>query len=112
MVNTVRADESTWVGVARETFERGMVPWVGRKHESWLRSWARPHPVDPGQVLVPERIHAVYAAHRIMEPVTRWELRAMGYPTLPPAEHGEPERPRRSLQAVGDGASRSLRSAA
>ena len=75
-----------WVGVARETFECGMVPWVGRKYEGWLRAWARPHPVDPGQILVPERVSRVYNNHLFREPVTRQELEAMGYPRTPPAE--------------------------
>jgi hypothetical protein len=98
----------SWVGVARETFERSMVPWVGRKHESWLRAWARPHPVDPGQILVPERIHSIYAAHRFMEPARRWELQAMGYPSLPPAEHGAAE----SADAKHDDVSHRRQSAA
>ena len=73
------------VAVARETFEHGMLPWVGRMYESWLRAWARPHPADPGQILVPERVNRVYAAHILRNPVTREELEAMGYPERPAA---------------------------
>jgi hypothetical protein len=73
-----------WVPVARETFEYNMIPWVGRRHAPWLRAWARPHPVDPrGLVLVPERIYRVFSQRALMEPVTRQQLAAMGYPRLP-----------------------------
>jgi hypothetical protein len=82
MASSDRADG--WARVARETFERSMVPWVGRKHEAWLRAWARPHPVDPGQILVPQRVYEVYQSRRALEPLARWQLDAMGYPKLPP----------------------------
>ena len=72
-----------WVPVSRETFEAGLLPWVGRKYEGWLRAWARQHPVDRGQVLIPERVQRVYAAHILRNPVTRDELKAMGYPDRP-----------------------------
>jgi hypothetical protein len=75
-----------WVAVARETFERSMLPWMGRKYEPWLRAWARPHPVDPGQVLVADSVYRVYAARPALEPLAQWQLKAMGYPRLPPAE--------------------------
>ena len=88
MLNTDAANG--WVRVARETFERSMVPWVGRKYEPWLRAWARPHPVDPGQVLIPGQVYRVYAAHRLTEPATRWQLDEMGYPALPPSGHADP----------------------
>ena len=113
MMNTDGANG--WVGVARETFERGMVPWVGRKHESWLRAWARPHPVDPGQILVPGRVYRVYADRPVMQPISRWQLEAMGYPELPPAERADPAAPQGSPRAATDRAtwsSRSLPSAA
>ena len=89
-----------WIGVARETFERSMVPWVGRKHETWLRAWARPHPVDPGQVLVPQRIYDVYRARTFMEPLAWWQLKAMGYPELPPKEAVAPSAPQVQAETV------------
>ena len=112
MANTDRVGKSTWVGIARETFERGMAPWVGRKHESWLRSWARPHLVDPGQILIPERMYSIYATHRVMQPIIQLELQAMGYPKLPSAEDGNPEGLQRSVQPLGDEAPRLLSPAA
>ena len=76
--------EAGWVAVARETFEYNMRPWMGRKHEAWLRACARPHPIDPrGQVLVPDHLHQVFAGRPIYGRVTPAELAAAGYPTLP-----------------------------
>ena len=83
---TDTAGANGWTGVARETFERSIVPWVGRKYEGWLRAWARPHPVDPGQMLVPERVYRVSRSRGAVQPLSRWQLDAVGYPELRAAD--------------------------
>jgi hypothetical protein len=81
-----------WVAVARETFKYNMRPWLGRRHENWLRDSVRPHPVDPrGQVLVPQRIYDVFKKRPIFSRVTRAELAAIGYPELPRDPIPQPE---------------------
>jgi hypothetical protein len=73
-----------WVAIARDTFEYNMRPWVGRRHEGWLRESLRPHPVDlRGQLLVPSHIHEVFKKRRHFTPATARELAAAGYPKLP-----------------------------
>ncbi|MFN8525892.1 MAG: hypothetical protein U0821_22560 [Chloroflexota bacterium] len=74
---------TTWVGVAKETFERSMLPWVGRYRADWLAAWSKPHPADPGQVLVSEHIHSVYQARATLEPISQAQLKQMGYPKKP-----------------------------
>ena len=72
------------MAVARETFEQGMVPWIGQKYVPWLRACTRAHPADPeGQVLVPERIYRAFSgAHTGSDRATDQQLAQMRYPRL------------------------------
>jgi hypothetical protein len=82
MTNTISRG---WVPVARESFEYNMRPWMGRRHEQWLRDSVRPHPVDPGgQVLVPEQLYEVFKKRSTFSRITTKELAAAGYPKVPP----------------------------
>jgi hypothetical protein len=81
MINRIPAG---WVAVARDTFEYNMRPWVGRRHEQWLRDSLTSHPVDPrGQVLVPSQIHESFKKRRHFTAATAGELAAAGYPKPP-----------------------------
>ncbi len=73
-----------WVPIARETFEEGIVPWIGQKYVAWLRACTRAHPVDPeGQVLVPERVYRAFTGtHTGSERATDQQLSQMRYPRL------------------------------
>jgi hypothetical protein len=58
--------------------------------------------VDPrGLVLVPERIYRVFKGRAQMEPATREQLAAMGYPDLPDEE---PAPGRRDLERTAGAA--------
>jgi hypothetical protein len=77
-------EDGQWVPVARETFEHSMVPWVGRKHASWLKGWSRPHPIDPrGLVLVPESMYKLFQQRTVGQQITREQLKQLGYPRVP-----------------------------
>ena len=77
-------ENGEWVPVARETFEYSMVPWVGRKHASWLLGWTRPHPTDPkGLVLVPEAVYKLFQQRSVGQQITRDQLQELGYPRVP-----------------------------
>jgi hypothetical protein len=72
------------VPVARETYEYSMVPWVGRKHASWLGGWMRAHPTDPrGLVLVPEAIYKLFQQRSFGQQISRSQLEQLGYPRVP-----------------------------
>src|SRR5262245_43224457 len=85
MENDTSDEPTRWVSVSRETFEYTMIPWVGREAAPWLRTSARPNPVDPTDlVLVPERVDRVFRAdQQPFTQATEQQLRAMGYPRLP-----------------------------
>ena len=78
------SDANELASVARETFEYGMVPWVGRKHEGWLRTWALKHPRDPvGLVQVPAPVYRAFQQRMPGQRLTRQEAEALGYPKVP-----------------------------
>jgi hypothetical protein len=70
--------------VARETFEHGIVPWAGRKHEEWVRAWSSPHPRDPrGLVQLPDSIYRAFQGRTPGQRLTREQAKALGYPRVP-----------------------------
>jgi hypothetical protein len=81
--------------VARETFEYNLVPWAGRKYAAWVRAWSRPHPKDPGLMLVPEVIYHAFRDRTPGEPLSKQQVTALGYPRVPGEE--ELEQVRREL---------------
>lgn len=69
---------------ARETFEYSIIPWAGRKYESWVRSWARPHPRDPrGLVQVPTQIFEAWQQRLPGQRLNAKDAQALGYPRVP-----------------------------
>jgi hypothetical protein len=97
----MEGDGEEFATVARETFEYSVVPWAGRKYESWIRSWGRPHARDPhGLVQVPKTLLDAYQQRTPGQRLTSREAAALGYPRVP----GEQElnRVRRELhEALG-----------
>jgi hypothetical protein len=97
----MEGDAEEFATVARETFEYSVVPWAGRKYESWIRSFARPHPRDAhGLVQVPKILLDAYQQRTPGQRLTSREAAALGYPRVP----GEQElaRVRRELhEALG-----------
>jgi hypothetical protein len=87
--------------VARDTFEYSLVPWAGRPFVSWLRGWARTHPIDPvGLVQLPESIYRAYQARTPGQRLTRKQAEELGYPHVPGEE--ELDKVRRELhEALG-----------
>jgi hypothetical protein len=76
--------ESDLATVARETFEYGIVTWAGRKYEEWVRTWARPHPVDPhGLVQLPAEMYHAFQERTPGQRLSSQEAAALGYPRVP-----------------------------
>jgi hypothetical protein len=78
------SDSAALATVARETFEYGIVPWAGHKHEQWLRAWSSLHPRDPrGLVQLPDSIYRAFQRRTPGQRLTREQARALGYPRVP-----------------------------
>jgi hypothetical protein len=76
--------EAELSNIARETFEYSVIPWVGRKYEDWVRTWARPHPRDPrGLIQLPNTLFHAWQQRTPGRRLTSAEAQALGYPRVP-----------------------------
>jgi hypothetical protein len=78
------SDQGSWVSIARESFEHGVVPWAGRDYAGWVRAWGRPRASDPsGLVELPETIYRAFQQRVPGQRLTKQQAKQLGYPSVP-----------------------------
>ncbi|HEV7666597.1 MAG TPA: hypothetical protein VGQ62_23890 [Chloroflexota bacterium] len=93
------ASDSSWATVAYETFEHGVIPWVGRPYAQWLRAWSRPHPGDPrGLMQLPTDVYQAFQQRAPGLRLSRQAAEGLGYPSVPGER--DLDRVRRELKAA------------
>ncbi len=64
--------------ISRDELEYVLVPWFGPRYERWVRLHARPDPVDPLVVHIPDDLYDEYRHRERLSPLTPEQKRRLG----------------------------------